>query len=340
MTPTTHLEETTKIKFGTVFADKISIAWFKNGRWSPARIQPNGPLPLDPSSHVLHYASSCFEGLKAHGQSDGSVCTFRLDCHMKRLQESARLLCLPVPDTEMVAEMVESLLRECRDWVPEQPGTLYIRPTLFGTLHSIGAAAAPSTEACLFILLSPVGDYFEKGPKPLKIMIETDHMRTSPDFGRAKAGGNYSAALKHIVDARAQYQVDQVLFAPNGDVQETGAANFFLINDNELLTKDLDASFLHGVTRDSIIRLARDMGYKVSQRQFGVEELRKWVVDGEAALSGTAAILAGIGSFIHEGEEFLCGDGNIGPNTLKLRQALVDIQTGKAPDTYGWLKKI
>jgi len=340
MTTTTQVEEAVKVKFGTVFADKIAITWYKNGRWSPMRIQPNGPLPLHPSSHVLHYASSCFEGLKAHRQMDGSICTFRLESHMKRMQASADLVCLPIPDIATVTDMIVTLVRECRDWVPEQPGSLYIRPTLIGTLNSIGAAAAPSTEACLFVLLSPVGDYFEKGPKPLKILIETDHMRTAPEFGRAKAGGNYAAALKHIIDAKAKCQVDQVLFAPNGDVQETGAANFFLINDEGLLTKNLNPSFLHGVTRDSVIRLASDMGYKVSQRQFGVDELREWVKDGEAALSGTAAVLAGIGSFIFKGEEFPAGSGAIGPNTKKLRKALVDIQTGRVPDPYGWLRKI
>ncbi|MDJ0837198.1 MAG: branched-chain amino acid aminotransferase [Acidobacteriota bacterium] len=328
-----------KATFGTSFTDKIAITHYRNGAWEPFTIQPYGPIQLEPSAHVLHYASTCFEGLKAHRHDDGSVHIFRLDRHMQRLHDSAGLLCLPQPDPRFVSEGIKNLIRECVDWVPEQPGALYIRPTLFGTLASIGAAASPSSEACLYILLSPVGDYFETGLKPLKILIDDDRMRTAPHFGSAKTGGNYASALGQIQRAKQKYGVQQVLFAPDGDVQETGAANFLLISDHEILTKKLDNSFLHGVTRDSILELGRDLGYKISEREIGVTEVLEWARYGEAALSGTAAVLAGIGSFVYNDEVILCNNGEIGPNTLKLRQALIDIHGGKSPDNHHWLTR-
>ncbi len=334
------LEKVTDAPFGTVFADKMAICWFRDGEWSPFEIQPIQPLQLHPYAHVLHYASSCFEGLKIHRWEDGSIHAFRLSSHIRRFQTSAELLCLPVPNAKEVEQMVLELAAECRDWVPQHPGSLYVRPTLIGTLPSIGAAAGRSHEACLFVIMSPVGAYFRGGLKPLRILIEDQHMRTSPDFGRAKAGANYASALSHILKARREYGVDQVLFAPNNDVQETGAANFFLIRDEALMTKHLDPTFLHGVTRDSLIKLAPELGYQVSERSFTTEELLAWIQNGEAALSGTAAILAGIGTFIYKGREYRAGNGEFGPNTLKLRSALLDIQKGIAPDSFNWLTRI
>jgi len=335
-----NVTDAVRSSFGSLFVEKMAITHFRDGAWEPFQIQPYAPLPMDPAAHVFHYASTCFEGLKAHRHADDSVHIFRLNKHMKRFERSAKLLCMPVPDPDEVGKAVSKLVRENKEWVPEEPGSLYIRPTLIGTLPNIGAAAHPTTEACLFILLSPVGDYFEGGLKPLKLLIEPDKMRTSPSFGSAKTGGNYAASLGQIMSARETYGTSQVLFAPGGDVQETGAANFLLINDKEILTKKLNDSFLHGVTRDSILQMGKDMGYKVTERDLSIEEVIDWVKDGEAALSGTAAVLAGIGSFVYRGETISCGNGEIGPNTLKLRQALVDIHGGKTADAHGWLTRL
>lgn len=334
------LEKAIESPFGTVFTDKMALSWFRDGEWSPFEIQPIQPLRLNPYSHVLHYASSCFEGLKIHRWEDGSIHAFRLTSHIRRFQTSAELLCLPVPNAKEVEQMVLELAAECRAWVPDHPGSLYVRPTLIGTLPSIGAAAARSSEACLFVIMSPVGAYFRGGLKPLRILIEDQHMRTSPDFGRAKAGANYASALTHILKAQREYGADQVLFAPNKDVQETGAANFFLISDAKLMTKHLDPTFLHGITRDSLVKLAPRLDFDVSERSFCVEELLDWISEGEAALSGTAAILAGIGTMIYKGREYRVGDGSFGSETLKLRDALLDIQKGIAPDSFNWLTRI
>lgn len=335
-----EVEAAVKSTFGTVFADKISVARFQNDEWSPFEIQPLKPLELHPATHCLHYSSTCFEGLKIHRWNDGTDHTFRLDQHIRRMQSSAQLLYLPVPEADLLENMIIELVRKCRDWIPDHPGALYVRPTLLGTMPSIGAAAAPSNEAMLYILLSPVGDYFAGGLTPLKLLLDDLHMRTSPDFGIAKTGGNYASALHHIQEAKAQFGTHQVLFAPGGDVQETGAANFLLINDRQILTKKLDSSFLHGITRDSILRLGAEMGYEVIEDDISINQVLEWTKGGEAALSGTAAVLAGVGSIVYHGKEYQFGSGEVGPNTLKLRDALTAIQDGRKPDIFGWSRAI
>ncbi len=328
------------LPFGTVFARRMTVAWYAEGAWSPPEIRDTGPFELHPGAHVLHYASTCFEGLKAFRWRDGSVRAFRLDRHVARMQKSAELLCLPVPETAALERMILELAAQCTDEIPEFPGALYLRPTLIGTEANIGAAGSAAAEACLYVLASPVGDYFRGGLRPLRVLIEEDHPRTAPEFGMAKTGGNYASALRHVIRARADHDADTVLFCPGGDVQETSASNFLLLNDKEVLTKALDASFLHGVTRDSILTLARDLGYQVTERSFTVDELLDWSRTGEAALSGTAAVLAGVGTFVHRDRLHVVSSGNVGRNTLRLRKALTDIQSGRAADPHGWLREV
>ena len=171
--------------------------------------------------------------------------------------------------------------------------------------------------------------------------MEEHATRCASHLGVTKTGGNYAAALGPTLAARKAYQVDQVLFAPGGEVQETGAANFLLIRDGHILTRSLDSAFLHGVTRDSILSMAADLGYRVEERIFTVDEMLTWIKDGEAALSGTAAVLSGVGTLVRDGGvTYTVGDGGIGPNTQRLREALVAIQQGKTPRNYGWLRQI
>lgn len=336
MTLTKDLIDVTSKPFGTVFADKMAVTWFRDDAWQPIQIQEMAPMSFSPATHVFHYASSCFEGLKAHRWADGSVHFFRLNQHIERMQNSASMMCMPIPEADMLEQMIVQGVAACEGWVPEPPGSLYIRPTLIGTMPNIGAAATPSKEACLFVIFSPVGDYFSGGSRPLRILLEDTKMRTSPEMGMIKTGANYASALRLINEARENYNVDQVLFAPGNDVQETGAANFLLINDNEVVTKSLDATFLHGVTRSSLLELAYDLGYRVSERSITVEEVLDWAKTGEAALSGTAAVLAGIGTYIYQGKAYQVGSGQFGPNTQKLRDALLAIQRGELADTRGW----
>jgi branched-chain amino acid aminotransferase len=326
--------------FGSVLAAQMAVAWYRDGMWAPAQIQETAPLPLHPALHALHYGSTCFEGFKAYRHADGSIHVFRLDRHVARMQQSARALVLPVPDAEQLAGMVLSLIERVRADVPEAPGALYLRPLLFGTTPNIGAAATPSSEACLLVLASPVWDYFSGGMKPLKILVEEHAQRCAPHLGVVKTGGNYAAAMGPTLAARKAYGVDQVLFCPGGEVQETGAANFLMLAEGRLLTRSLDSTFLHGVTRDSLLTIARELGYTVEERVFRVAEMLEWAKSGEAALSGTAAVLAGVGTLVRDGQEIRVGDGQVGPHTRRLRAALVAIQQGEAPDRYGWLRKV
>jgi branched-chain amino acid aminotransferase len=330
-----------KAPFGSILTDVMAVARHIQGHWSPAELRPVGPLEIHPAAHVLHYASSCFEGFKAYRHADGSIHIFRMERHIERMRQSARSLMLPEPDPEQLAQMVLDVVRACKDSVPEAPGALYLRPLLIGTQPHIGAAATPSSQAKLIVLASPVWDYFAGGAKPLRIYVEEHATRCASHLGVVKTGGNYAAALAPTLAARAEYQTDQVLFCPGGEVQETGAANFVLIRPGHLLTRSLDSAFLHGVTRDSLLTMAREMGYRVEERVFGVEEMLEWVKDGEAALSGTAAVLAGVGTLVRRGGEVhAVGDGAVGPETQKLRSALVAIQSGTAPDTFGWLRRV
>ncbi len=327
-------------QFGTEFCNHFAIARFKNNAWSEASIEPLKPLEMHPAAHVFHYASTCFEGFKAYKWDDGKAHIFRLTDHIARMQRSAASLRLPIPDADLLAPMVTNLVAAQLDDIPAPPSSLYLRPTLIGTLENIGAAASPSSEAVLFVLASPVGDYFAAGKSTLKLLVETERARSTEQLGSTKTGGNYAAALGPTLEAKAKYGVDQVLFCPNGDVQETGAANFLVIGDDEIITKPLDSTFLHGMTRDSILKLAAENGYKVVERNFTVNELLELVKTHEAALSGTAACLSSVGTLVYQGREIKVCDGDAGPNTAKLRKALQDIQYGLAPDTHGWLTEV
>jgi branched-chain amino acid aminotransferase len=326
--------------FGTLLTSHMALAEYHGGRWGEAVIKPVAPIELSPAAHVLHYASTCFEGFKAFRRADGSIHIFRMDRHIERMRQSARQLVLPEPDAVQLADMVRGVIARCRDAVPEAPGALYLRPILFGTTANIGAAATPAADALLLVLASPVWDYFAGGMKPLRILVDDVNTRSAAQMGMVKTGGNYAAAMGPTLTARAKYQADQVLFCPDGQVQETGAANFLLIRDRELLTRALDSTFLHGVTRDSLLTMARDQGYAVSERVLSVSEMLEWVKSGEAALSGTAAVLAGVGTLIHRGTEYRVAGGEVGPLTRALRAQLVAIQQGEAPDRHGWLERV
>ncbi len=323
--------------FGSQFAPIVIRADFIDGSWSRPLAVASDKLELHPASHVLHYASSCFEGLKAFRRADGAVHLFRPDMHIQRLQNSARHLCLPVPDAEMVMAMLKQVVTDQMALIPEFPGALYLRPLLYASDVNIGSAGHASNNAVLLVMASPVGDYFGGQDKTLRLMIETEHARTTSDFGQVKSGGNYAAALQHIVRARRDHQCDQVLFCPAGDVQETGAANFFLLHDDTLITKHLDGSILPGVTRDSLLQVAADLGLQVAQRQLTVTELLHKAPHSEAFLSGTAAVITAVGTLISDGQMVVVGDGGVGGTTRKLRETLLAIQSGNGTDHRDWL---
>jgi len=328
--------------FGTRFMPEMALVRFENGAWGESSVVPSDALALHPGAHVFHYASGCFEGLKAFRHDDGRIALFRPERNVARFAQSSRLLCLPPIDEAATMAMIEGIVARFAADVPAPPASMYIRPTHIGTEAAIGKAAAPTATSLQYVLLSPVGDYFAGGEAALRLLLERSGGRCAPDHGMVKGGGNYASALKHIMRAQAEVRADQVLFCPGGDVQETGAANFVLVDGDTLITKALDDSFLHGVTRDSLLQLARDAGYAVEERDLSIEELleRAARADAEAGLSGTAAVLAAVGTLIHDGREHAVGSGRPGPKLRALRARLNAIQWGRADDPHGWVTRL
>jgi branched-chain amino acid aminotransferase len=315
--------------FGSVFAPMMAVARFDGVAWSPADTVALEGFALHPGTHALHYGSSCFEGLKAHRQPDGSVRAFRPDAHVGRLRQSAARLLLPVPPAELASDLIERAVAAASELTPDPPGALYVRPTMLGTDVTIGAAAAPSRTAILYVLACPVGEYLP--PRPLTVAVETETPRTTPQFGVVKTGANYAMALGPIEAARERFGADQVLFAPGGTVQETGASNVLLIDGDRVLTPALTDAYLHGVTRDSLLRVAASRGWEVIERDVSVADCLQWIASptAELALTGTAAVVASVGRLVVDGTAHPVGIGGTA-RTDALRTALVDIQTGRA----------
>lgn len=323
--------------FGSVFYEKMPVISFENGKWQPTQWQSSKDLTIAAGAHALHYGSECFEGLKAFRQSNGKIALFRPHANIARMQKSAEILHLPIPDTSAYLEALIELVKQAADEVPDAPASLYLRPTLIGTDPIIGKAGTPSDTALLYILASPVGDYFKVG-SPVKILVETTNMRCAPHMGRVKCGGNYASALPWVLKAKAEHGASQVLFCPNGDVQETGAANFALINGNEIITKPLTDEFLHGITRDSVLMVAKDLGYTITERNFSVDELKNAIANGaEAILTGTAAVISPVTSFVIDNTEIIVKSQERGQ---AIRTAITNIQFGISEDKYGWLMEI
>lgn len=327
-------------QFGTHFAPQLSSAYYQDEQWSSATLEAVDALQMHPASHVLHYASTCFEGLKAYRRKDGTVHIFRLEKHIARLLNSAAYLYLPTPSADLLRELIVSVVKTQKEHIPEFPGALYLRPTLIGLDPNIGNAGKPAHQAMLYVLASPVGNYFGGSEKTLRILVDDENMRTTPTFGQVKTGGNYAAALQHISRARIEHQCDQVLFCPDGDVQETGAANFFLIKDNTLITKPLDGSILPGITRDSLLHIGQSLGYTIEERPLTVTELLESAARSECALSGTAAVLTCVSELVYQGQAYTVGSGEVGEHTQRLRAALSKIQSGEDTALSDWLTVI
>lgn len=339
--PSGNSDDPLEAPFGSLFGEQMTLATMVDGTYSYAgAAQPLENFSLHPATHVFHYGSAIFEGLKAHRQADGGLAIFRLDDHVARMAHSIGRLRMPLPDESMIRTMIVDAVEANASVTPEPPGSLYVRPTFIGTAPNIGAAAAPSSSATLYVICSPVGDYFAGGVRPLTIYVETKIPRTTPQFGRVKSGANYVMALGPTLDAKRDHGADQVLFASSDDVSETGASNFFLIDDTKLVTRQLDESFLHGITRDSVLALAIDLGYEIEERPISTEELRQWADQGEVFLSGTAAVIAPVGTIVVGDSRAVVADGQPGPNTLKIRKAFTDLLNGVAPDTHNWLTPV
>lgn len=320
--------------FGSVFGPTMAVTWFDGARWSHATSAPIDSFSLHPGTHALHYGSSCFEGLKAHPYPNGRFVAFRPEAHAARLVGSAARLHLPTPSVELVLELIDIAIRANEHVARVAEGALYLRPTLLGTDVTVGAAAAPSATAMLYVLACPVGDYLPS--RPLTVAVETETPRTTPQFGVVKTGANYAMALSPIMDARERFAADQVLFAPDGRIEETGASNVILLDGEHLLTPALTDAYLHGITRDSLLALARRLGWQVEERDVTVTECIEWISrpTAELALTGTAATVASVGTLVIDGDAHRVGTPGSTPSTDQLRATLTDVQTGRTP--FSW----
>lgn len=335
-----------KLGFGKVFTDHMFVMDYEEGKgWYDARIVPFGYISVHPASTVLHYGAEIFEGLKAYRRADGGVQLFRPMENIKRMNNSAERMCLPLLDEQDALEILTTFVKLEEKWVPKSFGTsLYLRPFMFGNDETLGVHAVK--RATFMLIASPSGSYYAEGINPVKIMIESEDVRTvRGGTGYAKCGGNYAASTR-AGEKAAQKGYSQVLWLDGVErkyVEEVGAMNVMFKIDGEIVTPLLTGSILPGITRKSCIEVLKTKGYKVSERLLSVDELVNALESGkleEAWGCGTAAVVSPIGKLAYGDKEYVVGGGKIGKVTQELYDTLTGIQWGKVEDTFGWVYKI
>ncbi len=332
--------------FGKVFTDHmVTIRYAETKGWYDARVEPFGPIPLSPATAVLHYAQEIFEGLKAYHAEDGGVILFRPDANARRFRQSAARMAMPGLPEQAFLDSLTELIKIDRAWIPPQDeASLYLRPYMIASEVFLGVR--PSAEYLFGVIASPVGAYFKGGPKPVTVWVSADYTRAAPGgTGAAKCGGNYAASL--IAQAQAiEAGCDQVVFLDTTErryVDELGGMNiFFGYDDGTLVTPPLTGTILPGITRDSVIALAPELGYSVVERPYAIDEWRADAASGrlrEVFACGTAAVITPIGTVRSTDGEFAVGGGETGPMTQRLRTTLLDLQHGRVPDSRGWVRR-
>jgi branched-chain amino acid aminotransferase len=332
--------------FGNYFTDHMFIMDYTKGiGWHDPRVVPYGPLELDPSAMVFHYAQETFEGLKAYKAIDGSIQLFRVRDNLKRLNISNDRVCIPQIDEKMMFEAIKTLIEVDRDWIPSAPGTsLYVRPFVIATDPYLGVR--PASTYKFMVILSPVGAYYKEGLNPTKIYVEDKYVRAVPGgIGFAKTGGNYAASLKAQVEANEK-GYSQVLWLDGKErkyIEEVGTSNAFFKIEGKVYTAPLEGSILSGITRDSAIKLMKDWGYEVIEQRMTIQELKDLYEEGkleEAFATGTAAVISPIGTLGWNGEDMVINESRIGELSQKLYDAITSIQYGKDEDKFDWITKI
>ena len=332
--------------FGKYFTDHMFVYdWDSEKGWHDARIVPYAPIQMDPATMVLHYAQETFEGLKAYRDPEGNVQLFRPEMNAKRMRNSNKRLCMAELPEEEFVEAVETLVKYEQDWIPTAPETsLYIRPFMFATEPGVGVH--PAKKYKFVIILTPVGNYYPEGVAPVKIWIEDEFVRAvKGGTGFTKCGGNYAGSLAAQVKAE-EHGYTQVLWLDGQErkyVEEVGSMNIMFLINNTVVTAPLEGSVLPGVTRDSMLTILRDWGYKVEERHLSVDELMEAGRTGalqEAWGTGTAAVISPVGELCYKGEEVLINDFKTGELTQKLYDTLTGIQWGKLPDKFNWIHKV
>jgi branched-chain amino acid aminotransferase len=337
--------------FGQVYTDHmISIRWTEELGWHDARLQPYGPLMLDPATQVFHYAQELFEGLKAYRRADGTIVAFRPYANAGRFTRSCARMAMPPLPEDVFVRSLELLVATDHEWVPTAEGhSLYLRPFMIATQRGLGVNS-PSSSYQYIVIASPSAAYFPSGVQPVSVWLSQDYTRAAPGgTGEAKCGGNYAGAF--VAQAQAVREgCDQVVWLDANEhrwVEEMGGMNLFFVYgsgaDARLLTPALTGTLLPGVTRDSLLTLARDLGIPADEGRISIEEWRDGNASGhlsEVFACGTAAVITPVGRVKGPDGEWLVGSGEPGPVTMRLREELVGIQYGDRPDPYGWIHKI
>jgi branched-chain amino acid aminotransferase len=336
-----------QLGFGKFFSDHLfALDYSEPQGWHDARIQPYAPFQLDPAAAVFHYGQAMFEGSKAFRGVDGKIRLFRPEMHAQRMAIGAPRLCMPCPSVQQMSDGVRALVKMESDWVPTTEGTsLYLRPTLIATEGFLGVR--PATQYLYFVIASPAGNYFGgKGLKTVRIWVETNEVRAPRGgLGATKAGANYAASLASAMRAK-KAGFDQVLWLDGKNhqlVEEVGTMNVCFVIGNTLVTPPLSDSILAGVTRDSVLALARELGFQVEERPVSVDEIRSAHKSGvlkEVFGTGTAAVISPVGELAFSQDTLIINGGEPGPIAHQFYDEICAIQRGSKPDTHGWLEVI
>ena len=336
--------------FGRFFTDHmVRATWTSDSGWGNAELVPYGPLSLDPATNTLHYGQSIFEGLKAYRHADGSIKTFRPEQNAERFARSARRLAMAELPRELFLASLETLVRADQDWVPAgSERSLYLRPFMLGT--EVGLGVRPSSEYTYLLIASPAGAYFPRGVKPVSVWLSDDYVRAAPGgTGEAKCAGNYAASLVAQAEAM-QHDCDQVVWLDAVErrwIEEMGGMNLYFVygsgDSARVVTPELTGSLLPGITRDSLLTLAEDLGIRADEGRISVSDWREgcasWEIT-EVFACGTAAVITPVGEVKSRQGSWQVASGAPGPVSMRLRESLLDIQTGGAPDRHNWLYTI
>jgi branched-chain amino acid aminotransferase len=337
------------LAFGRTFTDHMVTIPYRDGAWQQGELKAYGPLSLDPSASSLHYGQAIFEGFKAFAQPDGGVSTFRPDQNADRFNRSAARLAMPSLPPELFMEAADALISLDRKWVPTNVGeSLYLRPLMIATDPFLGVR--PALEYLFVLFASPAGAYFPQGVKPVTVWISEDYVRAAPGgTGEAKCAGNYASSL--VAQAQAQEQgCDQVVWIDavhRKYIEEMGGMNlFFVYQENGrtiIVTPKLSGTLLAGITRLSLLQIAKDLGFESEERTISIEQWRDDVASGrmtEAFACGTAAVITPVGRVKANGFDMTINNFENGPITMAMRDGLLGIQHGTTPDTHGWMHKV